>query len=81
MLLVSKSCIVIIFSDTFQLKGSGAELSKRVQNLLTITRGQANGSGPGNSIYLQGSAKIHEQSLADMQEVRTYFVWSMLFHF
>ena len=37
-----------------------------------ITRGQPNGSGAGNSIYLQGSAKIHEQSLADMQEVRTY---------
>ena len=41
--------------------------------MLTVTRGQANGSGPGNSIYFQGSAKIHEQSLADMQEVRTYF--------
>lgn len=54
---------------TRQLKGSGAELSRRVQNLLTITHGQANGSGAGNSIYLQGSAKIHEQSLADMQEV------------
>lgn len=62
----------MIFLDTFQLKGSGAELSRRVQNLLTITHGQANGSGAGNSIYLQGSAKIHEQSLADMQEVRIY---------
>ncbi|XP_022945454.1 nuclear pore complex protein NUP54 [Cucurbita moschata] len=54
---------------TRQLRGSGAELSRRVKNLLTITCGQANGSGAGNSIYLQGSTKIHEQSLADMQEV------------
>ncbi|XP_022998033.1 nuclear pore complex protein NUP54-like [Cucurbita maxima] len=54
---------------TRQFKESGAELSRRVQNLLMITRGQPNGSGAGNSIYLQGSAKIHEQSLADMQEV------------
>lgn len=70
MLLIPKGCIEIMYLDTFQLKGSGAELSRRVQNLLTFTRGQANGSNSGNSIYLQGSAKIHEQSLADMQEVR-----------
>lgn len=50
-----------------QLKGSGAELSRRVQNLLTICRVQ-NGLG-GGSVYLPGSTKIHEQSLADMQEV------------
>lgn len=50
-----------------QLKGSGAELSRRVQNLLTICRVQ-NGLGVG-SVYLFGSTKIHEQSLADMQEV------------
>ncbi|KAL7171750.1 hypothetical protein ACSBR2_036420 [Camellia fascicularis] len=53
---------------TRQLKGSGAELSRRVQNLLTMTRVQANGGG-GGSIYLPGSTKIHDQSLADMQEV------------
>ncbi|KAF3622382.1 Nuclear pore complex protein NUP54 [Capsicum chinense] len=52
---------------TRQLKGSGAELSRRVQNLLTICRVQ-NGLG-GGSVYLPGSTKIHEQSLADMQEV------------
>ncbi|KAL7206644.1 hypothetical protein ACSBR2_019373 [Camellia fascicularis] len=54
-----------------QLKGSGAELSKRVQNLLTMARVQENGggSGGGGSIYLPGSTKIHDQSLADMQEV------------
>ncbi|KAG5521857.1 hypothetical protein RHGRI_034176 [Rhododendron griersonianum] len=52
-----------------QLKGSGAELSRRVQNLLTVARVQANGGGGGGSIYLPGSTKIHDQSLADMQEV------------
>ncbi|KAK4354213.1 hypothetical protein RND71_026407 [Anisodus tanguticus] len=52
---------------TRQLKGSGAELFRRVQNLLTICRVQ-NGLG-GGSVYLPGSTKIHEQSLADMQEV------------
>lgn len=50
-----------------QLKGSGAELSARVQNLLTICRVQK-GLGSG-SVYLPGSTKIHEQSLAEMQEV------------
>ncbi|XP_022776312.1 nuclear pore complex protein NUP54-like isoform X2 [Durio zibethinus] len=54
---------------TRQLKGSGAELSRRVQNLLTVSRVQANAIGAGGSLYLPGSAKIHEQSLADMQEV------------
>ncbi|PSS26954.1 Nuclear pore complex protein [Actinidia chinensis var. chinensis] len=54
---------------TRQLKGSGAELSRRVQNLLTIARVQANGFGGGGSLYLPGSTKIHERSLADMQEV------------
>ncbi|OMO88180.1 Nucleoporin Nup54/Nup57/Nup44 [Corchorus olitorius] len=52
-----------------QLKGSGAELSRRVQNLLTVSRVQANAIGAGGSIYLPGSTKIHDQSLADMQEV------------
>ena len=53
-----------------QLKGSGAELSRRVQNLLIVSRVQANAIGAGGSLYLPGSTKIHEQSLADMQEVR-----------
>ncbi|KAL3818682.1 hypothetical protein ACJIZ3_004587 [Penstemon smallii] len=53
---------------TRQLKGSGAELSRRVQNLLTLSRLQADGLNVG-SVYLPGSTKIHEQSLADMQEV------------
>ncbi|KAL9401271.1 hypothetical protein Peur_005120 [Populus x canadensis] len=52
-----------------QLKGSGTELSRRVQNLLTVFRVQENGIGAGGSLYLPGSTKIHEQSLADMQEV------------
>ncbi|KAK2969282.1 hypothetical protein RJ640_030823 [Escallonia rubra] len=48
---------------TRQLRGSGAELSRRVQNLRTISH------LGGGSAQLPGSAKIHEQSLADMQEV------------
>ncbi|VVA20044.1 PREDICTED: nucleoporin [Prunus dulcis] len=52
-----------------QLKGSGAELSRRVQNLVTISRVQENAIGAGGLVCLPGSTKIHEQSLADMQEV------------
>lgn len=51
-----------------QLKGSGAELTRRVQNLLTVARVQANDHG-GSSVFLPGSTKIHEQSLSDMHEV------------
>ncbi|KAM0987703.1 hypothetical protein ACFX2I_011729 [Malus domestica] len=54
---------------TRQLKGSGAELTRRVQNLLTISRVQENSIGAGALGYLPGSTKIHEQSLAAMQEV------------
>ncbi|KAG4920049.1 hypothetical protein JHK84_048893 [Glycine max] len=54
---------------TRQLKGSGAELSRRVQNLLTVSRVKANSNGFGSSVYLPGSTKIHEQSLGDLQEV------------
>ncbi|WCJ38746.1 Nuclear pore complex protein NUP54 [Euphorbia peplus] len=53
-------------SITRQLKGSGAELSRRVQNLLNVSRVQGGGGGP---ICLPGSTKIQEQSLADMHEV------------
>lgn len=49
-----------------QLKGPGAELPKKVHNLLAITRVHAHG---GVGSYLPASAKIHEQSLAEMQEV------------
>ncbi|XP_076911782.1 nuclear pore complex protein NUP54-like [Bidens hawaiensis] len=51
-----------------QLKGSGAELSRRVQNLMTVARVQTNGHG-GASVYIPGSTKIDEQSLSDMHEV------------
>ncbi|CAL5203697.1 unnamed protein product [Lathyrus oleraceus] len=54
---------------TRQLKGSGAELSRRVQNLLGVSRVKANSNEFGNSTYLPGSTKIHEQSLTDLQEV------------
>ena len=62
----------------FQLKGSGAELSRRVQNLLTISRVQANSIIGGGTVYLPGSTKIHERSLADMQEVRQYNFYFIL---
>ncbi|CAN0896146.1 Nuclear pore complex protein NUP54 [Linum grandiflorum] len=52
-----------------QLKGPGAELGRRVQSLLTISRTQENGFGGGALMYLPGSTKIDERSLVDMQEV------------
>ncbi|KAE9603060.1 hypothetical protein Lal_00042401 [Lupinus albus] len=54
---------------TRQLKGSGADLSRRVQNLLRVSHVQTSGIGFGGSVYLPGSTKIHERSLADLQEV------------
>ncbi|KAL2247141.1 UNVERIFIED_CONTAM: Nuclear pore complex protein NUP54 [Sesamum indicum] len=45
-----------------------SESSRRVQNLLTLSRLQADGLN-GGSVYLPASTKIHEQSLANMQEV------------
>lgn len=50
-----------------QLKGSNAELPKKVQHLLAVTRANAH-IGYGSS-YLPASARIHEQSLLEMQEV------------
>ncbi|ERN10010.1 nuclear pore complex protein NUP54 isoform X1 [Amborella trichopoda] len=53
-----------------QLKGAGAELPRRVHNLLAVSRMQENGmTGASVSVYLPSSAKIQEQSQADMQEV------------
>ncbi|KAL8142448.1 hypothetical protein V2J09_015480 [Rumex salicifolius] len=54
---------------TQQLKGSGAELSRRVQSLLAISRLQSNDNGLHTSFCVPGSNKIHEQSITDMQEV------------
>ncbi|XP_019464355.1 PREDICTED: nuclear pore complex protein NUP54-like [Lupinus angustifolius] len=54
---------------TRQLKGSGADLSTRVQNLLSVSCVQTSAIGFGGSVYLPGSTKIHVQSLADLQEV------------
>lgn len=61
-----ETCILV------QLKGSGPELSRRVQNLLAVSQAQANGFG-GASMYLPGSTKIHEQSLADLQQVKPFY--------
>lgn len=55
-------------SKFFQLKGSGAELSRRVQTLLAQSRAQ---SGLGSSLFLPGSTKVHDQSLSDLHEVRS----------
>ncbi|KAL0924420.1 hypothetical protein M5K25_005248 [Dendrobium thyrsiflorum] len=51
-----------------QIKGPGGELSRKVHNLLSISRLQANAGGIGASYHL-GSAKIDERSLADLQVV------------
>ncbi|ONK58210.1 uncharacterized protein A4U43_C09F9620 [Asparagus officinalis] len=50
-----------------QLKGPTVELPKRVHNLLAITRVNPN-VGVGLT-YLPASARIHEESLTEMQEV------------
>ncbi|WOL00378.1 nuclear pore complex protein [Canna indica] len=52
-----------------QLKGPGAELSRKVHNLLSLSRARANSGELNGSIYIPGSAKIREQSLSDLQEV------------
>lgn len=61
---------LVLLCDTLQLKGPGAELSRRVHNLVSISRARANTGELNGSIYIPGSAKIREQSLADLQEVR-----------
>ncbi|XP_042456586.1 nuclear pore complex protein NUP54-like isoform X2 [Zingiber officinale] len=53
---------------TRQLKGPGTELSRRVHNLLSITRMRANSGDFRDSIHILGSAKLQEQSLCDLQE-------------
>ncbi|RRT79083.1 hypothetical protein B296_00025990, partial [Ensete ventricosum] len=59
-----------------QLKGPAAELSRRVHNLVSISRARANTGELNGSIYIPGSAKIREQSLTDLQEVRK--AWRVL---
>ncbi|PKA61264.1 hypothetical protein AXF42_Ash006161 [Apostasia shenzhenica] len=54
--------------EDFLIKGPGGELSRKVHNLLSIARVQANAGSAGASYHL-GSVKIDEQSLADLQEV------------
>ncbi|KAG7978836.1 hypothetical protein I3843_05G101900 [Carya illinoinensis] len=44
-------------------------VSRRLQNLLSLSRVQVNGIGAGGTVYLSRSTKIDEQSFADMQEV------------
>ncbi|TKY59879.1 Nuclear pore complex protein NUP54 [Spatholobus suberectus] len=54
---------------TRQLRGSGGDLCRKVQNLLTISSVQTNSIAFGGSVYLPVSTKIHEQSLADLHKV------------
>lgn len=61
--------VKLIVKKLLQLKGSGAELSRRVQNLLNVSRIQANSGGYGGSVCLPGSTKIQDQSLTNLQEV------------
>ncbi|XP_020672752.1 nuclear pore complex protein NUP54 isoform X2 [Dendrobium catenatum] len=51
-----------------QIKGPGGELSRKVHNLSSISRLQANAGGIGASYHI-GSVKIDERSLADLQVV------------
>ncbi|KAG0459825.1 hypothetical protein HPP92_022953 [Vanilla planifolia] len=51
-----------------QVNGAGGDLSRKVYNLLSMSRMQANARGIGSRNDL-GSVKIDEQSLADLQEI------------
>lgn len=51
-----------------QVKGPAGDLSRKLHNLLSLARVQANAGGIGASYHL-GSIKIEDQSLADLQEV------------
>ncbi|XP_078441215.1 nuclear pore complex protein [Wolffia australiana] len=52
-----------------QLKKPGAEIPRKIQGLLSVSRTHANAGIVGGSISLPNSMKIEEQSLADLQEV------------
>ncbi|RDX91980.1 Nuclear pore complex protein NUP54, partial [Mucuna pruriens] len=54
---------------TRRLKGCGADLHRKVKNLLTISHVQTKSMAFGGSVHLPVSTKIHEQSLADLHAV------------
>uniref|UniRef100_J3MK48 Nucleoporin Nup54 alpha-helical domain-containing protein n=1 Tax=Oryza brachyantha TaxID=4533 RepID=J3MK48_ORYBR len=53
---------------TKQLKGPTGDLHKRVYNLLSTSRLLASTGGAGGPIYIPSSAKVDEQSVADLLE-------------
>jgi nuclear pore complex protein Nup54 len=59
------SCIFCI-----QIKGTGGDLSKRTYNLLSTSRLLASTGGASGPIYIPNSAKVDEQSVTDLLEVR-----------
>ena len=52
-----------------QLKGPSADLSKRVNTLLSTTRLLASTGGAGGSVYIPSSAKVDERSVTELLEV------------
>ncbi|KAF3334389.1 Nuclear pore complex protein NUP54 [Carex littledalei] len=52
-----------------RIKGPGSELSKRVYNLMSVSRVLISSGGAGGPVYVPSSAKVDEQSLFDLQEV------------
>ncbi|KAJ3671891.1 hypothetical protein LUZ60_007970 [Juncus effusus] len=57
-----------LLSMAKQIRGPASELSKRVYNLMSVSRVLVN-SGQVGQLYVPGSAKVDDQSLLDLQEV------------
>ncbi|KAL6871580.1 hypothetical protein ACP4OV_014409 [Aristida adscensionis] len=51
-----------------RLKGPGADLPKRVNNLLSTSRLLASTGGAGGTVYIPTSAKVDERSIAELLE-------------
>lgn len=56
-----------------QIKGPGSELSKRVYNLMSVSRVLVSSGGVGGPVYVPSSAKVDEQSIFDLQEVKKLY--------
>ncbi|KAK3124794.1 hypothetical protein QOZ80_7BG0593170 [Eleusine coracana subsp. coracana] len=52
-----------------RLKGPNADLSKRVNSLLSTSRLLASTGGAGSQVYIPNSAKVEEQSVTELLEV------------
>jgi nuclear pore complex protein Nup54 len=53
-----------------QIKGPNADLSKRVNSLLSTSRLLASTGGAGGQVYIPNSAKVEEQSVTELLEVK-----------